>query len=63
MAADRPVFWMASSAVFVANAILSATVGYWELSVLELGTGVLALVAAASCADRSRRRPPIADPE
>lgn len=53
---DKPLFWMVSSAVFAVNGLLSFTDGYWELAALEAGTGALALVAAASSADRARHR-------
>jgi hypothetical protein len=50
------MFWIASSVIFMANAILSFVHGEWRLAVLETATGILALISAASVA-RSRRRP------
>ena len=48
--ADRPVFWLASSGLFAANGVLSASEGRWALAALQAGTGVLALLAASSAA-------------
>lgn len=56
-AVNRPIFWVASSAIFIINAVLSFAQGHWGLAALETATGTLALVAAASVA-ASRRRPP-----
>jgi hypothetical protein len=56
-AVNRPIFWVASSAIFMINAVLSFVQGHWGLAALETATGTLALVAAASVAE-SRRRPP-----
>lgn len=53
---DKPLFWMASSALFALNGLMSFVEGHWELAALEAGTGALALVAAASSADRARHR-------
>jgi hypothetical protein len=56
-AVNRPFFWIASSAVFLVNAILSFVQGQWGLAGLETATGILALVAAASVAESRRRLP------
>jgi hypothetical protein len=52
--ADRTGFWIASAAVFVANAILSMLRGEWALAILQAATGLLAGVAAASVAESQR---------
>ena len=52
--ADRTGFWIASAAVFVANAILSMLWGEWSLAILQAATGLLAGVAAASVAESQR---------
>ena len=57
MAVNRPIFWIASSAIFLVNAILSFVQGQWGLAGLETATGILALVAAASVAESRRRLP------
>ena len=54
-AVNRPIFWVASSAIFMINAVLSFVQGHWGLAALETATGVLALVAAASVAGSRRR--------
>lgn len=48
--ANRPLFWLAAAAVFVANAVLSVTHGHWALAALQIVTGLLALVSAAVAA-------------
>jgi hypothetical protein len=53
-AVNRPIFWVASSAIFLINAILSFVQGHWPLAALETATGILALVAAASVAGSRR---------
>ena len=55
---DATIFWIASSAIFLFNAILSFVQGQWGLAGLEAATGILALVAAASVAESQRRVPP-----
>lgn len=47
-AADRPTFWLAAAAVFLANAVLSLTYGHWALAGLQAVTGLLAVVSAAT---------------
>jgi hypothetical protein len=56
---NRPIFWLASSVIFLVNAILSFVQGQWGLAALETATGALALVAAASVAGSRRRLPPV----
>jgi hypothetical protein len=58
-AVNRPIFWLASSVIFLVNAILSFVQGQWGLATLETATGALALVAAASVAGSRRRLPPV----
>lgn len=58
-AVNRPIFWVASSAIFLINAVLSFVQGHWGLAALETATGVLALVAAASVAESRRRLPSV----
>lgn len=55
LAADQPAFWMASAAVFMINAVLSAAAGQWAMAVLASTTGLLALVAAAASTGRANR--------
>ncbi len=43
---QRPGFWLACSAVFIVNAVLSAFRGQWGLAALEIVTGILAVIAA-----------------
>ncbi len=52
--ADRTGFWIASAAVFAANAILSMVRGEWALAILQAATGLLAGVAAVSVAESQR---------
>jgi hypothetical protein len=58
-AVNRPIFWIASSAIFLINAILSFVQGQWGLAAFETATGILALVSAASVAGSRRRRLPV----
>jgi hypothetical protein len=51
-AAEEPLPWLVAAIVFVANAMLSASRGEWWLAALEVGTGVLACISAASVASR-----------
>jgi len=46
---------MASAAVFMINAVLSAAAGQWAMAVLASTTGLLALVAAAASTGRANR--------
>jgi len=48
---DRAGFWLASSAVFIVNALLSATRGQWPLACLQAATGALAAMAALAAMD------------
>lgn len=58
-AVNRPIFWIASSAIFLINALLTFVQGQWGLAALETATGVLALVAAASVAGSRLRLPTV----
>lgn len=51
--ANHPFFWLAWSGLFAVNGLLSAGQGRWPLAVLQTGTGILALFAAASAGGTS----------
>lgn len=51
--AEQPLPWLVAAVVFFANALLTLSLGYWWLAVLECGTSLLAVLAAAAVATRS----------
>lgn len=60
-AADRPLFWMIAAGVFLANSLLSTVNGAWMLGSLQAVTGLLALISAATVANRNHRQSPRSD--
>ena len=54
-AAGRVLFWVASSAVFMVNSILSMTGSRWMLATLQAMTAILAVLAAIEDWDSRRR--------
>jgi membrane protein implicated in regulation of membrane protease activity len=45
--------WLGAAVIFFANALLTLSQGYWWLAGFEAGTGLLAVLSAATVAKRS----------
>ncbi len=52
--AEQPLPWLLAAGVFIANALLTLSQGYWWLAVLEAATSLLAVYSGATVAMRSR---------
>lgn len=52
-----PGFWLASFAVFMANALLSAARRQWLLAIAQVMTGLMAALSAGASLEPSPDRP------